>query len=142
MTTVTSTIELPAEPTQVWPVLAGPAEVARWQTTHLGYGGTAPDAFTTGTTFVQRVRVMGMPAEVSWTVAEVAEASRLAMTGRGPMGITLSSSYEVSASGTGSRVQLSQEVSGAAVAAVATQLQRELKTAQEQSLAKLRDIVA
>lgn len=123
-------------------MLSGPAEAARWQTTHLGYGGAEPAAFTTGTTFVQKVRVMGMPAEVSWTVAEVTEGSRLSMTGRGPMGITLLSSYDVEAAGTGSRVRLSQEVSGAAVAAVAGQLQREIKTAQEQSLAKLRDAVA
>ena len=123
-------------------MLSGPAQVARWQTTHLGYGGVEPAAFTAGTTFVQKVRVMGMPAEVSWTVAEVAEGSRLAMTGRGPMGITLLSSYDVEPAGTGSRVRLSQEVNGAAVAAVAGQLQREIKTAQEQSLTKLRDVLA
>lgn len=123
-------------------MLAGPAEAARWQTTHLGYGGVEPTAFTPGTTFVQRVRVMGMPAEVSWTVAEVTEGSRLSMTGRGPMGITLLSSYDVEPAGTGSRVRLSQEVSGAAIAAVGSQLQRELKSAQEQSLEKLRDAIA
>lgn len=142
MTTVSSTIEVPAGPEQVWPVLAAPAEVGRWQTTHLGYSGAAPASFATGTTFVQQVRVMGMPAEVTWTVAEVTEGSRLAMTGRGPMGITLLSSYDVESAGTGSRVRLSQQVTGPAVAAVAGQLEREIKTAQEQSLSRLRDVVA
>lgn len=142
MTTVSSTIEVPAGPERVWPVLAGPAEAGRWQTTHLGYAGAEPEAFTAGTTFVQRVRVMGMPTEVTWTIAEVAEGSRLAMTGRGPMGITLLSSYDVEPVGTGSRVRLSQQVIGAAAAAVAGQLQREIKTVQEQSLTRLRDAVA
>lgn len=123
-------------------MLAGPAEAARWQTTHLGYNGAEPTAFTLGTMFVQRVRVMGMPAEVSWTVAEVDEGKHLSMTGRGPMGITLLSSYDVEAADTGSRVRLSQEVSGAAIAAVGSQLERELKAAQEQSLVKLRDAIA
>ncbi|MEV4481924.1 type II toxin-antitoxin system Rv0910 family toxin [Micromonospora coxensis] len=141
MTTVISTVELPAAPERVWPVLAGPAELGRWQTTHLGYQGAEPAAFTDGTTFTQKVRVMGMPAEVTWTVAEVAENTRLAMTGSGPMGITLRSSYEVEPTADGSRVRLCQQVQGTAVAAVAGPLERELRNAQEQSLARLRDAV-
>lgn len=142
MTTVISTLDVPAAPGQVWPVLSQPSSVGRWQTTHLGYAGTEPAAFTKGTVFVQKVRVMGMPAEVTWTVADVAVASHLAMTGRGPLGITLLSSYHLEPAGGGTRVQLSQEVIGSAVAAVAGQLEREIKDAQERSLARLREAVA
>ena len=141
MTIVRTAADVPADPARVWRVLGDPARTAHWQTTHVRYGDRPPGAFATGDSFVEHVRVLGMPAEVTWTVADVDPPTRLAMTGRGPMGITLLSDYDVRAVAGGSRVSLASEFTGAAVATVAGPLEREVKAAQERSLARLAEAV-
>lgn len=141
MTIISTGADVPADQAAVWDLLSDPAQTARWQTTHVRYGGEPPAAFTTGASFVEQLRVMGMPAEVTWTVTEVNAPARLALTGRGPMGITLHSSFEIEPAGTGSRVLLAQEFTGAAITAVAGPLEREVKGAQEKSLTKLAEAV-
>lgn len=139
MTPVVSTTALPSTPETVWPLLSSPAEFARWQTTHLGFRGDVPADLVAGVSFVEQVQVMGMPAEVTWTVLELIPQSRLSLTGRGPLGVSMHSSIDVEAAGTGSVVTLSQEVSGSAVAALGGQLTHELRREQERSLARLLD---
>ncbi len=137
VTIVRTAADVPADPARVWQILGEPARAAHWQTTHVRYGGRPPAAFATGVSFVEHVRVLGRPAQVTWTVADADPPVRLAMTGRGPQGLTLLSNVDVRAVAGGSRVSLAQEFTGAAVAAVAGPLEREVKAAQKRSLARL-----
>ena len=74
--------------------------------------------------------------------ASTAEELWIVQDGKGPMGISIRGEYTVESSGPGSRVVLEQTFSGATVFAIKGQLEREVKSIQEASLARLRDVVA
>src|SRR4051794_41818258 len=77
-----------ATPEQVWAVLANPSTWGAWVEIHQGFAGEAPAQFVPGGAFVQRVRVLNMPADVRWTVVGLQEPVRLELEGTGPMGST------------------------------------------------------
>jgi uncharacterized protein YndB with AHSA1/START domain len=142
MASVSVSLEVSAPAEQVWQVLVDPSRYDRWLDLHQGFVGTPPSAFTPGTEFGQRVRVLGMPADVRWTVDEVAEPTRVALSGTGPMGIGLQAGYGVEpGAGDASRVTVTMAFSGAAVMAVGGQLEREVDTQLRTSLEKLKGVV-
>jgi carbon monoxide dehydrogenase subunit G len=138
---VTTSIDLQADPTAVWAVLSDLGNLGSWVSNHAGYVGAAPGALAPGTEYTERIRVLGMPNDVAWTVSALEDGRRIAQEGRGPMGISIDAEYTVEPAGDGSRLTVSQTFSGAALFAVKGQLEREVKGAQESSLAKLRELV-
>lgn len=138
---VTTSIDLKAEARTVWAALSDLGKLGTWMSGHVGYVGAAPAALVPGTEYTERIRVLGMPNDVTWTVSTVDEGSRIAQEGRGPMGISIDSEYTVEPTPEGSRLTISQAFSGAVLFAVKSQLEREVKNAQESSLAKLRELV-
>jgi hypothetical protein len=138
---VTTSIDLKAQAPAVWAVLSDLGNLGAWVTNHAGYVGAAPQSLATGTEYTERLRVLGMPNDVSWTVSALDDGRRLAQEGRGPMGISIEAEYIVEPTAEGSRLTVSQAFSGAAVFAVKGQLEREVKGAQESSLARLRELV-
>ena len=138
---VTTSIDLKADAPAVWAVLSDLSNQGSWVSNHTGYVGAAPESLVAGTEYTQRIRVLGMPNDVAWTVSAIDEGSRIAQEGRGPMGISIDAEYTVEATAEGSRLTVSQAFSGAALFAVKGQLEREVKGAQESSLAKLRALV-
>lgn len=138
---VTTSIEVKADASAVWAVLSDLANLGSWVSNHAGYVGAAPESLAPGTEYTERLRVLGMPQDVRWTVADLAEGSRIVQEGKGPMGISIDAEYTVEPAGDGARLTVSQAFSGAALFAVKSQLEREVKAAQESSLAKLRELV-
>src|SRR4051794_2141356 len=114
MASVTVTADIDATPEQVWAVLANPSTWGDWVEIHQGFAGEAPAQFVPGGAFVQRVRVLNMPADVRWTVVGLQEPVRLELEGAGPMGIRLLARYGVQTRGSGSTVTAHMEVKGAA----------------------------
>jgi carbon monoxide dehydrogenase subunit G len=138
MADVTVTADIDATPEQVWAVLANPQTWGDWVEIHQGFAGEAPAQFMPGGAFVQRVRVMNMPADVRWTVTGLQEPVRLELEGAGPMGIGLRAQYGVEAHGSGSTVTAHMDFKGAAVMMVGSQLESEVGPALRGSLAKLK----
>lgn len=138
---VTSQIDVKAEPASVWAVLSNTAGLGDWVTNHLGFSGAVPPGLQPGVEYTEKLRVLGMPNEVRWTVAEVADGHRIVQKGKGPMGISIDGEYTVEPTDGGARVRLAQSFSGAAVFAIKGQLEREVKEIQVASLEKLRGIV-
>jgi len=138
---VTTSIEVKAGAPAVWAVLSDLGNLGSWMSNHAGYVGAAPQAPAPGLEYTERIRVLGMPQEVRWTVADLAEGSRIVQEGKGPMGISIDAEYTVEPTADGSRLTVSQAFSGAALFAVKGQLEREVKAAQESSLAKLQALV-
>jgi len=104
MPSVSKSIDLPAAPDAAFALATDPSRFGEWLTIHDGWPqGEPPGTPEQGATFVQKVKIMGMPADVSWTVQEL-DGTRLVMNGAGPMGATLSSTISVTASGDGSTV--------------------------------------
>ncbi len=134
---VTSQLDISAEPAAVWAVLTDLAGLGSWQTNHLGFTGPAPEALRAGVEYTERLSVLGMPNEVRWTVTEVEEGHRVVQKGKGPMGISIDGEYMVRPEGDGTRVTLTQSFSGATVFAIKGQLEREVQKIQQDSLRKL-----
>lgn len=141
MAEVETSVEVAASPEQVWAVVTDPARLAEWQQPHLGFVGEAPSALAAGTAFGQRVKVMGMPNEIAWTVAAADAPSSLQLAGTGPMNIAVGNTYTLTPSGSGTTVTLAYSFAGAVLAAVEGQLTRAAKSEQEASLAQLKALV-
>ena len=103
MPSVSKSIELPAPPDAAFALATDPGRFGDWLTIHDGWPEGEPGAPQQGARFVQKVKIMGMPADVAWTVDEL-DGTRLVMTGAGPMGATLSSTISVIAAADGSQV--------------------------------------
>lgn len=141
MASVSAQIDVTATPEQAWAVLAAPARFSSWVDNHQGFVGEPPAELAPGTSFVQRLRVMSMPAEVRWTVEGLEEPRRVVLKGNGPMGIGLTATYLVTAAEGHTTVASTYEFSGAAVFAVAGQLEREVGETLRVSLANLKKLV-
>ena len=138
MATISVTADIDATPEQVWAVLANPATWSEWVEIHQGFSGEAPANFTPGGFFVQRVRVVNMPADVRWTVTGLQEPVRLELEGSGPMGIGLRAEYSIEQRGDSSTVAGVMDFKGAAVMMVGPQLESEVGASLRSSLAKLK----
>lgn len=141
MATATTTTRLQADPAAVWAVITDPARTPDWVSIHLGYLGDVPASFATGTAFGQRVTILGMPADVAWTVTEHEAPVRSVMTGSGPMGISATNTYQLVPADDGTDLTWTMTFSGGMVMAVGGQLQAQVSAAQRTSLETLRSIV-
>jgi carbon monoxide dehydrogenase subunit G len=141
MATATTTTQVSADPAAVWAVINDPARTGDWVSIHQGYVGEAPTAFENGTTFSQRVSIMGMPADVAWTLTEVDAPTRTVMSGNGPMGISVTNTYVLSPADGGTEVTWTMAFSGGMVMAVGGQLEAQVSAAQRSSLESLKKIV-
>src|SRR3954468_20613369 len=91
MPSVSRSIDVAAPPDAAFALATDPSRFGEWLTIHDGWPqGEPPGTPEQGSSFVQKVKIMGMPADVSWTVQEL-DGTRLAMNGSGPMGATLAS---------------------------------------------------
>lgn len=138
MADVSVTTDIKAPPEQVWAVLANPARWGDWVDLHQGFAGEAPTEFFPGGSFVQRVRVLNVPADIRWTIVGLQEPVRLEFEGTGPMGIALRAEYRVEDRGGSSTVTGHMEFKGAAVMMVGAQLESEVGTSLRTSLNNLK----
>ena len=138
---VTTSIDLAADAPAVWGRLVDLASMGTWVASHAGFVGGAPQSVAPGTEYTERIKVLGMPNDVRWTISTLEDGRRFAQEGRGPMGISIDAEYLVEPTTDGSRLTISQGFSGGALFAVKGQLEREVKGAQESSLAKFKELV-
>ncbi|WP_209020755.1 crotonase/enoyl-CoA hydratase family protein [Nocardioides sp. 1609] len=82
-----------------------------WLTLHAGWRGAAPDHAVEGSTYGQQLKIMGIPAEVTWTVLRADDAV-LVLDGTGPMGLRLGLAMTTVAVGRRTRVVLHAGLSG------------------------------
>ena len=98
MPTVTQSLDIPATPEKVWEVATDLSRYGEWNVTHTGFPEGAPQP-EQGATFKERITIMGMPGEASWTVTESTAPSRTVWDGEGPMGIKLGTKLELAPNG-------------------------------------------
>ncbi|MCW6007671.1 SRPBCC family protein [Micromonospora sp. CPCC 205371] len=136
MPKVTVSAEAAAGPERVWELATDLPRWAEWNTMHEGFTGEVPATLTEGAAYRQRVKLMGMPAEMAWRVA-TADAGRLELAGDGPMGVKAANRFFVEPSGDGSKITYEMEFNGPALAGpMAGMLEKQAGTAAAQSLAK------
>jgi hypothetical protein len=96
--TVTQSLEIPAAPEKIWEVATDLSRYGEWNVTHTGFPEGQPNP-EQGATFKEKITIMGMPGEASWTVTESTAPSRTVWDGEGPMGIKLGTKLELAPNG-------------------------------------------
>ncbi|MGW6392575.1 type II toxin-antitoxin system Rv0910 family toxin [Streptomyces sp. NPDC055103] len=133
-------IEAPAG--KVWARLTDFSSYGEWNATHTSFPSGGPAALETGATFTENMKLMGFPAEVLWTVEELETDRALAIKGKGPMGVTVTTRYSLAPDGDATTVRIDGGFAGAAVSLMAGKLKDSATAALTESLRKLSGLVA
>ncbi|MBG0567266.1 type II toxin-antitoxin system Rv0910 family toxin [Actinoplanes aureus] len=135
-------VQIAAEPSRVFAVLAEPARMAEWLVMHTGWPVSPPGAIEEGARFAQRVKLMGMPTEVRWTVVGLDPGRTVWLDGTGPMGIVVGFYLSLTPSGPGTLVRVDGGVEGGtADGPLGPMVARNLAEAMQKSLDRLADVV-
>ncbi|MGW2490024.1 type II toxin-antitoxin system Rv0910 family toxin [Streptomyces sp. NPDC001606] len=132
-------IQAPAE--KVWGRLTDWSSYGEWNTTHTGFPDGGPADLAVGGTFRENMKLMGFPAEVDWTVEELEPARVLAIRGKGPMAVALTTRYTLTPDGDATAVRIDGEFTGAAVSLMAGKLKDSAGAALTESLRRLAALV-
>ncbi|WP_069771458.1 SRPBCC family protein [Streptomyces sp. LUP30] len=132
-------IQAPAE--KVWAQLTDWPAYGEWNATHTSFPKGGPATLEPGATFLENMKLMGFPAEVEWTVAELEPARVLAIRGKGPMAVSVTTRYTLTPDGDGTTVRIDGEFTGAAVSLMAGKLKDSGTAALNESLRKLGTLV-
>lgn len=89
MASVTKSVEIAAPQAEAFAVATDPARFQEWLTVHNGWPDGVPPSVEPGDTFRQGVKIMGMPADVGWTVEALEPGSKLVLRGAGPLSMAL-----------------------------------------------------
>ncbi|MEU2285135.1 SRPBCC family protein [Streptomyces sp. NPDC013178] len=133
-------IQAPAE--KVWSKLTDWSAYGEWNATHTDFPRGGPEALEVGATFQENMKLMGFPAEVEWTVAELEPARLLAIRGKGPMAVSVATRYTLTPDGDATTVRIDGEFTGAAVSLMAGKLKDSGTAALNESLRRLGGLVA
>jgi len=142
MPSVNKSVDLEATPDAVWAALTDFSQYGEWNVTHVAFPDGAPASLEPGATFKEKVRIMGMPGDVAWSVEEAIAPSTLTLAGKGPMGTHMKYAYTLSAAGEGTHLDVESEFGGAALGAMAGALTKETDKALDESVEKLKALIA
>ncbi|MFI8291267.1 SRPBCC family protein [Streptomyces sp. ms191] len=132
-------IEAPAD--RVWAQLTDFTSYGEWNATHTSFPNGGPATLETGATFAENMKLMGFPAEVTWTVEELESVRVLAIRGKGPMGVNVGTRYSLAPDGEATTLRIDGEFTGAAVSLMATKLKDSATAALNESLRKFAGLV-
>jgi acetyl-CoA C-acetyltransferase len=90
-----------ADAERVFAVLVDPARMPDWVLQHAGWIDGQPAGFAEGVRFRQRIKLMGVPSEVRWTVTGVVPGRAVWFEGTAPMGIAVGFYLSVTPAGAG-----------------------------------------
>ncbi|MCQ4084858.1 SRPBCC family protein [Streptomyces sp. RB6PN25] len=141
MADVTAQARIAAPAGKVWDVLTDFGTYGRWNATHTSFPKGGPSPLAAQAEYVENMKLMGFPAEVTWTVTELEPERVLATTGKGPMGVNLGMRYALDEDGDGTTVRVDGSFAGPAVTLMAGKLKESATAALNESLRKLADLV-
>ncbi|MQA60029.1 MAG: SRPBCC family protein [Actinophytocola sp.] len=139
---ISTSVELPAAPEQVFDLAGDPHNFEKWLTLHVKFKGELPAALAEGTQFTEVISMMGMPNTITWNVDEFDAPKKLAISGTGMAGVQVKITIAVEPDGEGSTLDLStdfegQMIVGALGKAIEKQGQAELRKSIDQFKALL-----
>ena len=114
MPSVTKSVKLDLPPGEAFALATDPARFAEWLTLHADWPNGVPASVEAGASFTQKLKIMGMPADVAWTVEERSD-SHVIMRGGGPMGAQLATTINAAADGEATTISYEAEFSGGGI---------------------------
>ena len=142
MPKVSVSAEAAAGPERVWELATDLPRYAEWLTMHDAFTGDVPATLDQGTSYKQRVKLMGMPAEMAWRVTAAEAPGKLELAGDGPMGVKAHNRFLIEPSGDGSQITFEMEFAGPALAGpMAGMLEKQAGQAAQQSLEKFKALL-
>ncbi|MEU1416555.1 MULTISPECIES: SRPBCC family protein [unclassified Streptomyces] len=133
-------IDAPAD--KVWAQLTDWPAYGEWNATHTSFPKGGPEVLEVGGTFEENMKLMGFPAEVTWTIDELQPGRVLAIRGKGPMAVNVTTRYTLTPDGEATSVRIDGEFTGAAVSLMAGKLKDSATTALDESLRRLGALVS
>jgi carbon monoxide dehydrogenase subunit G len=141
MPQINETTTLPAPPERAWEVMTDFSRYPEWLTLHAGWPQGVPE-LADGARYVQKLSIMGMPADVDWSVVELNPPERFRVEGTGPMGVKLEQEWTVEAADEGARVTYSASFEGgAATGPMGATVAKQAKQEAEQSLKNVKPLL-
>ncbi|MFJ6573588.1 SRPBCC family protein [Streptomyces sp. NPDC091292] len=141
MAEVSAEARIDAPPEKVWARLTDFSSYGEWNATHTSFPKGGPADLAVGGTFEENMKLMGFPAEVTWTIEELETGRTFAIRGKGPMGVIVGTRYSLSPDGGATTVRIDGEFTGAAVSIMAGKLKDSATAALNESLRKLTGLV-
>ncbi|MEU5435017.1 SRPBCC family protein [Streptomyces sp. NPDC020719] len=142
MAEVSAEARLEAPPEKVWARLTDFTTYGEWNATHTGFPQGGPEKLELGATYAENMKLMGFPAEVTWTVDEFEAGRLLGVKGKGPMGVNVGNRYTLTPDGNATVVRIEGEFTGPAVSLMAGKLKDSATAALNESLRGLGALVA
>ncbi|GIE94321.1 type II toxin-antitoxin system Rv0910 family toxin [Paractinoplanes rishiriensis] len=138
MPKVSVSTETKAAPEQVWAVLTDLSRTPEWNAMHEGFTGDVPATVGEGSTYKQKVKLMGMPAEMSWRVVTADAPKHFEQAGDGPMGVKAKNRFLIEPTGEGSQITYEMEFAGPALnGPMAAMLEKQAGASAKTALEKL-----
>jgi hypothetical protein len=134
---VTRDHDVPAPPEAVAAVIVDLPRWPEWFALHKGWVEDPPPVVRTGVRFRHRMRILGVPADITWEAVEVDSPRRFAMKGKGSQRTNASVVFTVQPSGAGSLIRLEVDIGGLVLKPVKGQLRGWLEPRIERTLAAL-----
>ena len=142
---VAETIELEAPLERAWQLVSDFKTFPDWLTLHQGFPAGPPpptDEVGLGTKVTEKIKVMGIPADVEWTVVQWEPPHVVGIDGSGPMGTSMGIRARVERTEAGgTRVTHESSFSGAAITPMLGVLEKEARKAAAESLEKVRGLL-
>lgn len=137
MAKVSVTQETAASPERAWELASNLSRYGEWLTMHEGYTTDVPSDPKPGDTYKQKVKLMGMPAEIAWRVVTADAPAKLELAGDGPMNVKANNRTTIEPAGDGSRITFEMEFNGPALAGpMAGMVEKQAGAAAKESLSK------
>ncbi len=129
--------EAPVAPERAWELASNLSRYGEWLSMHEGFTTDVPSDPKAGDTYKQKVKLMGMPAEIAWRVVTAEAPSTLELAGDGPMNVKAANRTTIEPTESGSRITLEMEFNGPALAGpMAGMVEKQAGSAAKESLSK------
>jgi carbon monoxide dehydrogenase subunit G len=141
MAEVSAQARIAAPAGKVWDLLTDFSSYGEWNATHTAFPDGGPQPLAAGASYQENMRMMGFPAEVTWTVDDLEPERLLGTSGKGPMGVSLGMRYTLTPAGDDTEVRIDGSFTGAAVSLMAGKLKDSATAALNESLRKIAGLV-
>jgi hypothetical protein len=141
MITVTKDLQLTATPEDVVGFLLDLSRWEDWFVLHRTWLSPLPTEVKVGTRLKQRIRIIGVPGDISWTVTMLEAPDRIRLAGRGSARTSIDLDFHLMPTYPGTRISFTARLGGLALAPLKARLAPEVAVKAERSLMLLAELV-